>query len=273
VFEGLHHAQLAMPPDEEDTARGFFVGVLGMAEIAKPPVLAARGGAWFRAGGLELHLGVEEDFRPARKGHPGILVSDLDRLVERLRAAGQEVTWDGDFPGFRRVYAHDPFGNRLEFLEPAVVLRPAVRADAEALGRLALRSKGHWGYDAEFLAACRAELTVRPEQCDGVHVVVAERGGALLGFHRLGGEPPVAELADLFVDPAAIGRGLGATLLADAVERARALGMTRLLVDSDPNAEGFYLRMGARRVGTVPSGSIPGRELPRLELDVGPASG
>ena len=111
--------QLVMPRDAEAGAREFFVGVLGMTEIDKPPVLAARGGAWFRAGGLELHLGVEDDFRPARKGHPGILVTDLDDVVWRLREAGQDVTWDGDFPGFRRVYAHDPFGNRLEFLEPA----------------------------------------------------------------------------------------------------------------------------------------------------------
>jgi catechol 2,3-dioxygenase-like lactoylglutathione lyase family enzyme len=118
LFEGLHHAQLAMPPGEEPEAREFFVDVLGMTEIEKPPVLAARGGAWFRAGGLELHLGVEGDFQPARKAHPGIHVSDLDELVRRLRAAGQDVTWDEDFPGFRRVYAHDPFGNRLEFLEP-----------------------------------------------------------------------------------------------------------------------------------------------------------
>lgn len=119
LFGGLHHMQLAMPRGEEEAARGFFVGILGLTEIDKPPVLAARGGAWFRGGGLELHLGVEDDFRPARKGHPGVLVTDLDEVVRRLREAGQDVTWDGDFPGFRRVYAHDPFGNRLEFLEPA----------------------------------------------------------------------------------------------------------------------------------------------------------
>jgi GNAT superfamily N-acetyltransferase len=152
-------------------------------------------------------------------------------------------------------------------LPPTV--RPAVPAEADALSRLALRSKAHWGYGEQFLAACRAELTLDPQQCDGVRTVVAERDGELLGFYRLAGDPPVAELADLFVDPEAIGRGLGALLLADAVHRARALGIDRLVIDADPYAEGFYARMGARRVGTVPSGSIAGRELPRLELVVG----
>src|SRR5664280_2569566 len=111
--------QLAMPRGQEATAREFYEGVLRMTEIDKPPVLAARGGAWFRAGDVELHLGIEDDFRPARKGHPGIIVTDLDQVVLRLNQAGQDVRWDGDFPGYRRVYAHDPFGNRLEFLQPA----------------------------------------------------------------------------------------------------------------------------------------------------------
>jgi GNAT superfamily N-acetyltransferase len=155
----------------------------------------------------------------------------------------------------------------------AVSLRPAVPGEAAALSRLALRSKAHWGYDEEFLAACRAELTLRPEQCDGVHTVVAERDAVLLGFYRLAGEAPVAELADLFVDPTAIGHGVGAALMADAVQRARAQGVSRLVIDADPNAEGFYAHMGARRVGTVPSGSVAGRELPRLELALLPTTG
>lgn len=119
VYAGIHHMQLAMPAGQEDRAREFFAGVLGMSEVEKPPALAARGGAWFRAGGLELHLGVETDFRPARKGHPGILVEDLDEVARRVAITGQDVGWDRDFPGYRRFYAHDPFGNRLEFLQPA----------------------------------------------------------------------------------------------------------------------------------------------------------
>jgi GNAT superfamily N-acetyltransferase len=155
-------------------------------------------------------------------------------------------------------------------MPPTVTLRPAAPAEADALSRLALRSKGHWGYDDRFLAACRSELTLDPEQCDGVHTVVAQHGDTLLGFYRLAGQAPVAELAALFVDPAAIGRGVGAMLLTDAVDRARALGISRLVIDADPNAEGFYTRMGARQVGRVASGSIAGRELPRLELAIGP---
>jgi catechol 2,3-dioxygenase-like lactoylglutathione lyase family enzyme len=92
-----------------------------MVELQKPPVLAARGGCWFRGGGLELHLGVEQDFRPARKAHPGVLVRNIDALAKRLAQHGVEVEWDDNFPGHRRFYAHDPLGNRLEFLQPEIM--------------------------------------------------------------------------------------------------------------------------------------------------------
>ena len=115
----LHHVQLAIPAGGEDAARAFWSGVLGMAELTKPPVLADRGGCWFRTAGLEVHLGVEEPFAPARKAHPGILVESLDAVVAALVAAGHEPQRDDAFPGFDRCYVSDPFGNRLEFLEPA----------------------------------------------------------------------------------------------------------------------------------------------------------
>ena len=119
TFERLHHVQLAIPPGGEDRCRAFWGALLGMEELEKPPVLAARGGCWFRGGGLEVHLGVEEVFAPARKAHPGMLVSDLRALADTLAGAGVEVTWDPEFPGHDRFYAADPFGNRLEFLEPS----------------------------------------------------------------------------------------------------------------------------------------------------------
>jgi catechol 2,3-dioxygenase-like lactoylglutathione lyase family enzyme len=114
----IHHVQLACPVGSEDVLRGFYAGVLGFQEVAKPPVLAARGGCWFRGHGIELHLGVEPDFRPARKAHPGLLVRGLDDWAERLRVAGAPVRYDDEFPGMRRFYSEDPHGNRLEFLEP-----------------------------------------------------------------------------------------------------------------------------------------------------------
>jgi catechol 2,3-dioxygenase-like lactoylglutathione lyase family enzyme len=115
---GLHHVQLAVPAGAEDAARAFYGGLLGMVELAKPAALAARGGCWFRGGTWELHLGVEAEFRPARKAHPGVVVHGLAALAARLTEAGVRVDWDDNFPGHRRCYAEDPFGNRLEFLEP-----------------------------------------------------------------------------------------------------------------------------------------------------------
>ncbi|MFG2287379.1 glyoxalase [Streptomyces sp. NPDC048595] len=115
----LHHVQLPIPPGAEELCREFWGGVLGMTELEKPTALAARGGCWFRSGGLEVHLGVEEDFRPSKKAHPGILVSSLPALAKRLEDNGVSVTWDDDFPGHDRFYACDKLGNRLEFLEPA----------------------------------------------------------------------------------------------------------------------------------------------------------
>jgi len=114
----LHHVQLAIPAGAEDECRAFYVGVLGMEEIAKPPALTARGGLWVRSGSLEIHLGVEAGFRPARKAHPGILVGGLEALAERLVAAGAEVVWDENFPAFRRFHTFDNVGNRLEFMTP-----------------------------------------------------------------------------------------------------------------------------------------------------------
>lgn len=109
-----------MPRGGEPAARDFYVDVLGMIEIPKPPALAARGGLWLRAGTLELHLGVEDDFRPQGKAHPGILVDRLDELAERLGASGVAVEWDDLFPGMRRFYTSDVNGNRLEFLQPTL---------------------------------------------------------------------------------------------------------------------------------------------------------
>jgi catechol 2,3-dioxygenase-like lactoylglutathione lyase family enzyme len=116
VITGYDHVQVALPRGGEDVARGFYAGLLGMAEQSKPPVLAARGGCWFTSGAAVLHLGVDEPFTPAAKAHPAFLVDDLDRLRVALEAAGHDcVDTSGEIPGVRRFHCRDPFGNRLEF--------------------------------------------------------------------------------------------------------------------------------------------------------------
>ena len=119
MIYGLDHVQIAMPAGEEAAARAFYGAVLGMTEVPKPANLAKRGGVWFEAGSLKLHLGVEPDFRPARKAHPALLVRDLAQLMERCREAGVEPTTDEPREGYERCYITDPFGNRIELLEPA----------------------------------------------------------------------------------------------------------------------------------------------------------
>ena len=109
----IDHVQIAIPPDGEDRGRSFYGGLLGLDEIGKPPEMQARGGCWFDLGGAQLHLGVEADFRPARKAHVALRTDGLDDLRARLRQAGCEIREDGH----ARFFAHDPFGNRLEFVE------------------------------------------------------------------------------------------------------------------------------------------------------------
>ncbi|WP_262064071.1 VOC family protein [Streptomyces sp. STR69] len=120
MLAAVDHVQLAAPAGSEDALRAYYVDTLGMTEIPKPAALAARGGCWFGAGAVQLHLGIEADFRPAKKAHPGLRVTDIEAYAARLAAHGATVTWDGDLPGHRRFYSEDPVGNRLEFLEPVV---------------------------------------------------------------------------------------------------------------------------------------------------------
>ncbi|WP_328926080.1 glyoxalase [Streptomyces sp. NBC_00190] len=118
MLTAVDHVQLAAPPGSEGRLRAYYTEVLGMNEIPKPAVLAARGGCWFAAGPVQLHLGVEEDFRAARKAHPGLRVTGIVAYASRLRERGATVVWDDNLPGHRRFYSEDPVGNRLEFLEP-----------------------------------------------------------------------------------------------------------------------------------------------------------
>ncbi len=121
MIVSLHHVQLAAPPECESAARVFYGELLGLREIEKPPELKKRGGVWFECGdGRHLHIGVEQNFVAARKAHPAFVVAGLAVLREKIERAGYATTDDDYFIGYSRFYVHDPFGNRLEFVEPLV---------------------------------------------------------------------------------------------------------------------------------------------------------
>jgi catechol 2,3-dioxygenase-like lactoylglutathione lyase family enzyme len=114
----IDHIQLAMPIGEEEQAREFFINLLGFHEIQKPPELAARGGAWFESQNVKLHLGVEMDFKPARKAHPAFLVDNLDAIITKVKRAGYQTdTTQPPLDGYKRAHVFDPFGNRIELME------------------------------------------------------------------------------------------------------------------------------------------------------------
>lgn len=116
MIAAIDHVQLAMPPGGEDAARAFYCGVLGLNEVEKPMPLAARGGCWFELRPVRLHLGVEQEFRPARKAHPALLVDDLPRFIATLQARGLAVREDNALPHLPRANIDDPFGNRIELV-------------------------------------------------------------------------------------------------------------------------------------------------------------
>jgi len=116
-FLAIDHVQIAMPPGGEPAARKFYCDIMGLSEVAKPKELAGRGGCWFESGNVRVHLGVEADFRPAKKAHPAFEVSGLASLIIRLGAAGVPLKQDVPLDGMERVHVEDPFGNRIELLE------------------------------------------------------------------------------------------------------------------------------------------------------------
>ena len=119
-IHGLDHVQLAMPPGKEDEARNFYAGMLGLTEVPKPSNLAARGGVWFEGGSLRLHMGVEPGFHPARKAHPALLVENLEALTAHLERSGVGIVRNEPLEGYHRIHISDPFGNRIELLEPVI---------------------------------------------------------------------------------------------------------------------------------------------------------
>jgi GNAT superfamily N-acetyltransferase len=161
--------------------------------------------------------------------------------------------------------------------EPQAASPAAIRRarpdESGSLSDLAFRSKAHWGYDDAFMAASRDDLTLAPGDIAGSTVYVAEEGGQPVGFYRLRRRGDDAELTDLWIEPAAIGRGYGRQLWRHAVATAGQIGCRQLIWQSEPHAEGFYLAMGAERIGDSPSTVFPGRMLPLMRFVLSPTTG
>jgi GNAT superfamily N-acetyltransferase len=219
MITGVDHVQVAAPPGGEDAARAFYGELLGMAELEKPERLRARGGVWFRAGDEELHIGIEDDFKPAWKAHPALALSrasELRALAHRLDAAGHHVRWDGP-----RFYVADPFGNRLELIAPHgdVEVR-RLRDDERAWAADILREA--WGGDVIAYGDGRKH---RPAQ---LPTLVAETDDERAGLatYAIAGE--AAELVTL--NALTVGAGVGGALVEAVADVARAAGCTRLRV-------------------------------------------
>jgi len=154
----------------------------------------------------------------------------------------------------------------------ALVIRPATIDELSALSELCMRSKAVWGYDERFMEACRAELSIDLRDLQMTKIAVAEEGSSLIGVAQVQVSDNQANLLKLFVEPGRLRHGVGSVLLTWATGVARDMGASRLVIEADPDAAPFYRRMGAVDVGLAPSGSIPGRMLPKLAVDLRPES-
>ena len=151
-----------------------------------------------------------------------------------------------------------------------LTIRPPTIDELSGLSDLCFRSKAVWGYDEEFMEACRGELTFEPRDLQLTPIAVAEQDGKLIGVAQVKVVDDEADLLKLFVEPGALRNGTGRALLAWAADAAKKMGATRLTIDADPEVAAFYRRMGASDVGQAPSGSVPGRMLPKLAMNLRP---
>jgi GNAT superfamily N-acetyltransferase len=150
---------------------------------------------------------------------------------------------------------------------PLTIRAPTID-ELSSLSDLCFRSKAVWGYDEEFMEACRGELTFEPRDLQLTPIAVAEQDGKLIGVAQVKVVDDEADLLKLFVEPGALRNGTGRALLAWAADAAKKMGATRLTIDADPDAAPFYRRMGAYDIGYAPSGSVPGRMLPKLAMNL-----
>ncbi len=264
----IDHVQLAMPPGQERAAEAFYAGLLGLETVAKPPNLQQRGGCWFASGAVRVHLGVEPDFRPAKKAHLALLVEGLAQLAKKLEDAGVSPRRDEPLEGYDRVYVDDVFGNRIELMEKCRTSRPGpvtVRS-APREGR----SEPDRSWIAGVLQAGWGATTVvsdgRRYEADQLPALVAEAGGERGG--ERGGLATYC-IADgqcelVTIDALVPGQGVGSALLAAAKDVALAEGCRRLwLITTNDNLDAlrFYQRRGLRLVAVHPGAVDEARDI------------
>ena len=264
----IDHIQIAAPKGCEAEARRFFGGILGLPEISKPAALQSRGGCWFQVGPKQLHVGVEEPFRPARKAHPAFLVNNADEAFAALEKAGARCVWDKALGDTKRFYADDPWGNRLEFTgAPYYILRPLRAGDlgwvAQRHGELYARDEGYdMGFES-LVARVAAEFYERNDT-GRERGWIAERGGERIGCVFVCKKSErVAKLRMLLVEPSARGSGLGTRLIDECIRFARSAGYRKMALwthKSLTSARRLYKKAGFKLVKAVPNPSF-GRKL------------
>jgi GNAT superfamily N-acetyltransferase len=281
VITRLDHIQMAMPQGGEERARSFFKGVLGMEEEPKPEPLAGRGGCWFRRGEVIVHVGVEKDFAPQGKAHPAFCVGDIDLTAGRLASGGHPVEWDETFPGRRRLYTADPFGNRIELIRDGDGFgqagteqhAPTVSPDGlhfvstdKALIDLdvvcALLAASYWAKDRP-LAVVEASLGT--STCFGLY---EKASGRQVGFARIVTDGwTFSWLCDVAVDERERGKGLGKFLMA-CVMAHPVVVRTRVVLGTR-DAHGLYEKYGfirhelmRRQPPGSPQAKVPGTRTP-----------
>lgn len=268
---GLHHVLLAIPAGSEPRQRRFYGGVLGLREVRKPEVLAARGGVWFAlAGDQQLHLGVDPDFRPARKAHPCLVVTDIADVADAVRRSGATIEWDDAIPGVRRFHTFDPVGNRLEVQQASdgrqevdrhslpVTLRPADPAEAGAITaveKAATQATLTHIYDPALHPFPERDVMMDWADAiseDGVDVIVAVQGGHIVGFVAVdtpdsldAAQHASLQLRRLVVAPDMMGAGISDRLHEAALDRLRGTGCRSLLawvLEQDHRGRRFFAR-------------------------------
>lgn len=255
---GLEHVQLAMPAGHEGEATAFYEGVLGIPRVSKPAHLAARGGCWFESSALKVHLGVEGDFKPATKAHPAFIVSDVRLLARDVAAAGYDVVDDEPLDGYDRVYVFDPFGNRIELMQPLAT--PAGTGGPSAHQRnspMAVRDLTNADRQAATTLWAAVGLT-RPWNDAGLDfdralagptssVLGAVDEDVLVATVMVGHDGHRGWVYYLAVSPALRGRGLGRHMMGAAeawLADAGAVKLNLMVRHTNQEALGFYERLG-----------------------------